>query len=418
MLSPEEYHATGVDNILRILKSDTINLSSGLSGNADERSKKMFFLSLSRTGSPKLAYGQKGSWFGRIVFNGAKLNHNYRSEPVDYWENKGQNPSGFEYEDRLITDKSVITQVSKYIIRIDILINDDMSKSAIFRIQEIIELGKSKGIAVNVYSNKNDLVKGVNIVNDRVMGMDTADKEGDYEWRGNFYKLDLNKLVALLMYDDRNEDAYRGNDGYNVFKNDLAAFLRSNNMPQVDEYKTFEYIRGMFHGERDFYPSLKANLDTYLKGGSSANDEDRRYIDLLAKDMRKWGVNNLKDLIRIKVYSLKPDVGGREIDYRGKVGLYRLGYNYDTEQYDTWEMVPYDRDLDKIGIYLNGYNYSGHLRGEDMTILFDMRFEHKKLGDFMNYMLNKYTMAYVVDIIHKSGWDSHYNRYEFKLGKV
>lgn len=416
MLSPEEYHATGVDNILRILQTDKINLSSGLTGNADERGKKLFFLSLSRTGSPKLAYGQKGNWFCRIVFNGAKLNHNYRSEPVDYWENKGQHPSGFEYEDRLLSDKSVITGVSRYIIRIDILINDDMSKSAIFRIQEIISLGKSKGIVVNVYGNKNDLVKGINVVNDKVMGMDTTDKEGDYEWRGNFYKIDLNKLVALLMYDSKEEERYRGSNGYEVFKDDLSKFLGSNNMPQVEEYKTFEYIRGMFHGQRDFYPSLKANLDTYLKGGSSANDEDRRYIDMLVRELKKWGVSNLRDLISIKVYSLKPV--GRHIDYRGKVGLYRLGYNYDTEQYDTWEMVPYDKDLDKVGIYLNGYNYGGYLRVEDVDKLFEMRGEGKKWGDFMNYMLNKYTMAYVVDIIHKSGWDKSYNRYEFKLGRV
>ena len=82
-LLPEEYHYTW--NIYDIIKNNQINLSSGLGGNADQIGTKFFFLSLSRTGSFKLGYKKNQTSIGRIVFDGNKLNHDFKSIPVDYW---------------------------------------------------------------------------------------------------------------------------------------------------------------------------------------------------------------------------------------------------------------------------------------------------------------------------------------------
>jgi hypothetical protein len=81
-------------------------------------------------------------------------------------------------------------------------------------------------------------------------------------------------------------------------------------------------------------------------------------------------------------------------------------------------MIPYDRDLEKLHIYLNTTQYGGHLSDEDMSKFYDMRSEGKKWGDFMNYLLNRYTMDKVIEIIHKSGYSDYDKRHEFKLGKV
>ena len=80
----EVYHFTyAIDGIL---KSNSMNLSSSISTNADSYGSKPFFLSLSRTGSPKLGWGKKGRIF-RIVLDGNKLNNNFKSIPLDYWGN-------------------------------------------------------------------------------------------------------------------------------------------------------------------------------------------------------------------------------------------------------------------------------------------------------------------------------------------
>jgi hypothetical protein len=410
ILSAEEFHSTSLSNLLNILRTDTINLSSGISANSDDLQNKMFFLSLSRTGFPKLAYGQNTDWFCRIVFNGAKLNHNYASKPVDYWEIKSRHPDSFEYEDRLITDKSSITNVSKYILRIDILTHESMNQNALHKVKEIMELAKLKNIPVFVYENKNDLVKKVNPINDKIKQKDTSGREEEFKFNG--WGIDLNKIVALLMYSDK----YLRDNGYDLFKQDLTGFLKDNDIPQVDEYKTYEYLMELYFGGRDFLPSILANLHTYLKAGSNANPNDRKYLDLLVGEMRKYKVRNVQDFVNIKTRGIKPK--GSFIDYRGKIGLYELSYNYDTEKWDLWEMVPYDRSLNNLRIYFNGWGYGGHLSKEDTNIFFDMRSQGKTWGDFMNYLLNKYTIEKVQEIIHKSGYSQTYDRYEYKLAKV
>jgi hypothetical protein len=86
-------------------------------------------------------------------------------------------------------------------------------------------------------------------------------------------------------------------------------------------------------------------------------------------------------------------------------------------KWDEWKMVPYDRDLEKLGLYLNVGRYGGYMSEEDMNMLFDMRSQGKTWGDYMNYLLNRYTTNEVVRIIHKSGYSDYEKRHEFKLDK-
>ena len=53
-----------------------------------------------------------------------------------------------------------------------------------------------------------------------------------------------------------------------------------------------------------------------------------------------------------------------------------------------------------------------------MDVYFQLRNEDKTIGDFLNYLMNTYTLEKVRDIIHKSGYDDYYKEYRWKLDKI
>lgn len=397
-LLPEEYHATSLVNIVNILETNKINLSSNLGTSSDAMGGKFFFLSLSRTGSPKLAYGQRGDRFGRIVFDGNKLNQNFKSIPVDYWGLKGkQNGDAFEYEDRIITDKPVIDNASKYIIRIDIV--TDYSEYDVFQIKKILELGKSKNIPISVYDNSNDMVKKTNQINDKILSA-----KNDYEPYNSDYKrtVNLRDVIALLMV----KPEYFNDGGYDKFIEDFDAFISKTGLEYSEPDKVYERMRQMFYYKQDIISSLSADFHNYFKGGYGGKFRDD--VKLLVRDMRKWGVNKIGDLIDIKLHGIKP--AGPLKDYIGKFELYE--YDYD----GNWVLAK-NVPLDNTRIYFNTINYGGHLSKEDMDVFFEYRDANKKIYDFINYLLNKYTFDKVKELIYKSGYDSYDGTHRFKLEK-
>lgn len=398
-LLPEEYHATNLINILNILETDKINLSSNLGTSSDAKGNKFFFLSLSRTGSPKLAYGQRGNRFSRIIFDGNRLNQNFKSIPVDYWGLKGkQNGDAFEYEDRIITDKPVIDNASKYIIRIDIV--TDYSEYDVFYIKKILDLGKSKNIQISVYDNSNDMVKKTNQINDKIISA-----KSDYEPYNSGYKhtVNLMDVIAVLMI---NPKYFNNNNGYNEFIEDFNEFISKTGLEYSEPDKVYERMRKMYYYKQDIISSISADFHNYFKGGYGGKFRDD--VKLLVSDMRKWGVNKIGDLIDIKLHGIKP--AGPFKDYIGKFDLYE--YDYD----GNWVLAK-NVPLDKTRIYFNTINYGGYLSREDMDVFFEYRDSNKKIYDFINYLLNKYTFNKVREIIYKSGYDSYDATHRFKLDK-
>lgn len=397
-LLPEEFHATYLDNIIKILEKDKINLSSNLGTSSDAKGGKFFFLSLSRTGSPKLAFGQRGDSLARIVFDGNKLNHNFKSIPIDYWGLKGRpNGDAFEYEDRVITDKPVIDNVSRYIIRIDIV--TDYSEANVYRIKKVLALAESKNIPINVYGSSNDMVKKVNVINDKILsiGNDYEDTGSDYEPR-----VDLTDVIALLMV----KPEYFNDGGYDKFMSDFDDFIAQSGFEYSEPDKVYERMRKMYYYKEDIVNSLSADFHNYFKRGVGGKFRDD--VKLLVRDMRKWGVSKIGDLIDIKLFGIKPK--GPFKDYTKKFFLYEYGYD------NNWELAK-NVPLDKTRIYFNTTNYGGYLSKEDMDIFFDYREQGKRIYDFINYLLNRYTFDKVKELIYKSGFDSYEKIHKFKVDK-
>jgi hypothetical protein len=371
-----------------------------LGGSADKFGDRFFFLSLSRTGYPKLAYGQKGSSFVRIVFNGSLLNNNFKSVPFDYWGTKGSrdiNDASFEYEDRIITDKPYIDNIFKYIDRVDILMvyNDYQIKI----VKNIIDLASSKGINIKVYDNINDLIKGRNNINDKFLSDEYSGGEDNMDkYRSH---IDYRDFITLMLLDPR----YFDDGGMLEFKKDFDNFIKGNNINYTDYKEVYERMRSLFVYEEDFIRSFKSNLHNYFKSGEGG--EFRDDVKLLIRDMRKWGVNSIDSLVKMKLHGIKQS--GKFVDYSNKFELYY-------KEYGEWVTFG-NPTLENSRIYFNTNRYGGYLSEKDMDIFFKYRNEGKRLNDFINYLLNVYTFDKVASIIYKSGYNKYSEEYEFMLKK-
>ena len=417
MLSGDVYHYTNPNAILNILKTNRINLSSNLGGSADLYGGKPFFLSFSRTGSFKLGYGKKGGDAkARIVFDGNKLNTRYKSIPVDYWGVKHNSTDinyrdAFEFEDRILSDKPVIDNALAYIKRIDMLIMDkedawNVNPQYLYKTKlqykNILLLAGQLNIPAFVYSNEKDATFNTNPINDRILSFESELETSDrYESRYTDSDLVL-KIVALVLYDEKYTK------DYDLFCKDMGEYVKTNNIPfDIDCYKTFETMRNLYYNAQDFTASIGSYLHNMFKGGTDGGMRD--HVMLLVREMKKYKVQTIKDLVNIKTTGLKPK--GQKFDYTNKYALYELGN-------DEWNLYDNNIKLERNRVYFNTWKYGGYLRNEDMDVYFELSNAGKTIGDFLNYLLNTYTIEKVKEIVHKSGYDNYYKEHRWKLDKI
>jgi hypothetical protein len=129
--SPVLYHFTWERSLSNILKTNKLYLTSSVGSRSNQFSDKSYYISFSRTKSIKHGYGTKFTNPGsvRIRVDGNKLNHNYKTISIDYWQyprEKGlMGGSGDEMEDRVVSDNDAIDNANKYIESIDIFLPKD-----------------------------------------------------------------------------------------------------------------------------------------------------------------------------------------------------------------------------------------------------------------------------------------------------
>lgn len=104
------FHFTTIDGLLGMMKTGYIKFSSLMSSNDYQTTKKYpFYLSVSRTKSPKLGYGRMLSTLSYAVlyFDGRKINSRFHSDRFIY-TNFGKTSKNFEYEDRIYSKEAFV----------------------------------------------------------------------------------------------------------------------------------------------------------------------------------------------------------------------------------------------------------------------------------------------------------------------
>jgi hypothetical protein len=389
----EVYHYTY--NIKEILSSNKMNLSSNLGTEADKFGNKFFFLSLSRTPGVNIGYGRFHR--SRLVLDGNKLNQNFKSIPVDYWEDKRGDVDRSEYEDRIISDKPIIDNFNKYIIRIEIV--DDEPKRK--RNYELLQLAKQNNIPIFFYLNKNDLQRQRNDVNDEVENT-FGPHEEDYKFNSdNNYKRELTKILSVVLYEDgiiKNE---------NLLKDKLTKITELYKLPELNLYDIIEYMRIISYFNKDeFIYSLKADLHNYFKSGKG--DNFREWVKILINEMKKFKVTTVNDLVNIKFHQLKSK--GKELDYSKKYSLYELsGYE------EQWVIIDNNEKLENLSLYFQPSRYGGIINDTDTEQYYKIKNGNGTIGEWLNYLLNKYTLEKVQNMVNISSLDSFTKKPTHKL---
>jgi hypothetical protein len=387
-----EYHVTPIDNLIKIIAENKMYLKTWVSKGSEGYGDKFYYLSLSRTGYPDLAYGTRVSDFARIVFDGRKLGYNFKSMPVDYWNLDYQSkpyrlPQNFEFEDRLVTDKGVIENISRYIVRIEVLRGGDKFDDKLARLRDLC---KERGIELRVYGSKGDMAKGVNMVDmdDFGGGYDEDSNEVEIDGIEDFY---IN-IVPLLIYDNRYYD------DYDLFKENFKDFLVKNNIEYDDDmvYPAHRRIAYINNIHSSFIEELNYNINSIMaskrKSGLAWS-----LIQMLTNQMRSYGVRDVEGLMEAKVNGLR-----KKGVPRVRIGDYRI---YRKIFENEWLMVGHNVLMNDRYIFF----YSSC--GEKETID-NMRESGATFGDMLGYLFNKYEEWRVIDMVERCTYG------DFKIKKI
>lgn len=296
-LSSNVYHFTTLNNLYKIVMGDEFILSTAYKGKSDDWDpNKKFFMSLTRQRNGLLGYSNR--YEVRICFDGDKLNQRFKGKAIDYWGDsmgkqyyyrdmrnnhrldKTQNRT--ENEDRLFSDDPVIENISQYIERIDILVDEKTIDLA-----HLVFISNRKFTSkLFFYNNEKDFnYQTNNTINDELRNhvSDLTYKER-LEYRN--LSCEISNVVKFIVACDY------GNPNTKEVHSFVAQTLKQYGLGQYisDVLKDIQSISGWFvedfrfdlhqvRKDRDVYVGVCRMLDSWLKshGYKSINDAKLDY---------------------------------------------------------------------------------------------------------------------------------------------
>jgi hypothetical protein len=226
-ITDEVYHFTNISNLVKIMASNTFNLSMNSNEvdrtyNKDNKVYKYdYYMSLSRTGSFKQGYVNfminnevyDKNFIVRFKLDGRKLSQKYTGQPINFYNIYNKSYKFFEYEDRLLSNKSYIKPFSNYVIGIDVLVLKN-SKENIQVLTELMRLYSNWNNLYNIKINfiNKEIPKQVSVIqeNKSLLKEGITDEVYHFTNLSNIYKiLDTNTFqLGNLMDDNYIKDKY------------------------------------------------------------------------------------------------------------------------------------------------------------------------------------------------------------------
>jgi hypothetical protein len=388
------YHFTYIEYLLNILKNNEFSLTSTLGSTIESRinKKKFFYFSTTRSRSSGFVKGDV-----KIVLDGRKLNYINKITPIDYWQfpkdrNSYDNPQSYtkvlsssEQEDRIVSDKSVIPNAIKYIIEIHIYV-----ETLKLALKNIIDICKNNNIKLYLYDNRKNWLNQIKPI-DKNIDFSNIKEEEKFD-RPNYDNFQY-FTASLLAYNDQNN--------YDIIKNYLKDADKIKKLDEILEENTHEYFK--FNSR--YGDDAISIIDSRLFQIRSEYDEDSKFLlTLLVKDLKKYGVTNIKDYLFKKQHIGKKNLN----DYKNKF-LNELG---------SVMMSEFEDGLERyfpVSIEINGneYNY-GYESPEIRKVIYDYM---KIIREFLktNIFSEKYDIFGHQHLISKDYIKKYINYDDIKL---
>lgn len=301
-LTDTVYHFTSVNRLYNILKTNQFITTSAVAVSSDMAINKGKFFFFSTTRSKSTGYTQGNV---KLVLNGRKLSQRYKGVAVDYWQyskNRDDYASDEDYknslanaeqEDRIVTNEPTISNATSYIMEIHIMIGkyDRIKKDVLDYI-----IGVSKNLNIPIYfydswrqnwllQNKSGLVDPYQAYHEI-----TDDKTDDGYKTTPEKELKYNYMRPLILF------SFNDKGNYDKTISLIGSEFESRFKEEYDE-EVYKYLQknAVYDYEavtlyRNYIQNIRANPDTMA----------RNILKLLSDDMRKLGVNNIKNYIEVK----------------------------------------------------------------------------------------------------------------------
>lgn len=300
------YHFTGAYNILKILKTNKIHFSP-VTGNQDYDFRinrgKFYYFSLTRSKHKDVGYGSGNV---RITLDGKKINQNFKTIPIDYWES-GRDPKlrdpktygtnkylykqmsrEYEQEDRIATDKSEMSNALRYILSVDYLIRDGFEQDVKYA-EEIKYYCNKLGVDFNAYQTEKDF--NYSIKKNRV---DIKPIKHDIETERNYGESLPYGFIEIISH-----ITFRREDKLGYFLNSLKEFgFDDKKIELIKEKIKKQWYEINYKTKYGEYP--KDSMAVFTKNYIDKHNHNpllRFAIKELVRDIRKEGYNNVIDYL-------------------------------------------------------------------------------------------------------------------------
>jgi hypothetical protein len=124
--------------------------------------------------------------------------------------------------------------------------------------------------------------------------------------------------------------------------------------------------------------------------------------------MKRFKVTTVYDLVNIKFHQLKPK--GKELDYSKKYSLYEFsGYE------EQWVIIDNNEKLENLSLYFQPSRYGGIINDTDTEQYYKIKNGNGTIGEWLNYLLNKYTLDKIKNIVNVASYNKYTEKSEYKL---
>lgn len=323
------YHFTFANKLINILKTNQINLTPifGTTADLELNSGKMYTLSLTSSRSSDIGYAASlpKQELVRITFDGRKLNYNFKSKRVDYWQhpkdpnnplykpNQSETPKDTklfykhisrqnELEDRIISDKNTIKTINKYIDKIEIL-NIDIENA-----ETIKWYCDSLNIPLYIYDQEKYF--DASYINKSLI---IKPKLNDIKPDRNDSLNNIEKILGLLTYNDIELEIKIFNEISENFDVDMETLKKNNE--EVKNRNNYYLNMGDFY-VTDKVNAISADIHNLKR---SSNELFRYIIHKFALDMKKNKCKNIKEYITYKIWKGKKTQNDFNKEFNDKI---------------------------------------------------------------------------------------------------
>lgn len=322
-LTDKVYHYTDIAKLLKIVSENRFYLAPAFNSADDNHDVRQYYMSTTRNKAAVEGFAYSKAQRGltaRIEFDGRTLNSNFKGKPYDYWGssmgkrsyyknnewNKDkQHHTTVEAEDRLMSYEPVIDNISKYIVRIDVLLplepledaaqneGSEYARNILSCVSNILD--NSQDFNLFFYDNIEDFNRQTDrTINENVISICETYK-GNTSENGLGGRVHLSDMVEVALF------LVMGETHPNKYKEEVLSLFQ--------QYDLSKYINDSFDKSLSEAMSLnirelcRSIVELFERLKKTPSQESSVAMKMVTDYMRKHNFKSIYDIVEYKEHA-------------------------------------------------------------------------------------------------------------------